>query len=63
MYKTYGHTTTNGTDYKTIQWNSDNALELTQAERAKSRLENKGYSLYGQDIGLFTAKLFYKKTA
>ena len=61
MYKTYGHKSCNGTDYKTIQWNSDNETELRQAERAKMNLENKGYNLYAQDIGLFTAKMFYKK--
>jgi hypothetical protein len=62
MYKTYGHTATNGVDYKTIMWNSDNASEMIQAEKSKLRLENKGYTFYGQDIGLFTTKMFYKKS-
>lgn len=45
---------------KIIKWRVDSEVELRKAERQKTMLENKGYTLIGEDIGMFTGKLIYK---
>lgn len=45
---------------KIIKWHTDSEIELRKAERQKTMLENKGYSLISEECGLFTAKLVYK---
>jgi len=45
---------------KIIKWRVDSEIELRKAERQKTMLENKGYTLIGEDIGMFTGKLIYK---
>jgi hypothetical protein len=45
---------------KIIQWRVDSEIELRKAEKAKTRLENAGYTLISESIGMFIGKLVYK---
>ena len=39
----------------------DNEQSIRKAEKDKTRYENQGYNLIGQDIGMFHAKFVYSK--
>ena len=45
---------------KIIKWHTDSEIETRKAERQKTILENKGYTLLSEECGLFVGKLVYK---
>lgn len=47
--------------WEAVRFQTDNELSIRKAEKRKAQLENMGYKLVAEDIGLFTGALFYKK--
>ena len=45
---------------KIIKFRTDSELSIRKAEKQKTMLENKGYSLISTNSGLFNSQLVYK---
>ena len=57
--RTFDYNLSNGT-FKEIHFSLDNINDIKKAEKVKSRLENKGYTLFKEASYFGKAKLIYK---